>query len=82
MFLAQALEPDQLAVWFRPYAGYLNLTPRLIASLVAVLPLEWASVALSGGAAVLVAAIALYVFRATEGLSRAQRSGFGWPCCH
>ena len=68
MFLAQAFEPDQLGVWIRPYAGYLNTVPRLTASLVATLPLEWASAALSGGAALLVAILAVYVFRATDGI--------------
>lgn len=60
---------DALAAtpWFQPFAGYLNLVPRIMASLAAALPLEWASVVMSGGAAMLTALVALYVYRATNG---------------
>jgi hypothetical protein len=52
---------------FAPYAGYLQLLPRLIAQLVAFLPLPDAAAAFAITGAVIAAAVALFVFHASAG---------------
>jgi hypothetical protein len=52
---------------FAPYAGYLQLLPRLIAQLVSFLPLPDAAAAFAITGAVIAAAVALFVFHASAG---------------
>ena len=52
---------------FAPYAGYLQLLPRLIAQLVSFLPLPDAAAAFAIIGAVIAAAVALFVFHASAG---------------
>ena len=52
---------------FAPYAGYLQLLPRLIAQFVSFLPLPDAAAAFAIGGAVIAAAVALFVFHASAG---------------
>jgi hypothetical protein len=52
---------------FASYAGYLQLLPRLIAQLVAFLPLPDAAVAFAVSGAVIASAVALFVFYASAG---------------
>ena len=65
IFLVQALaSPWHL---FASYAGYLQLLPRLIAQLVAFLPLPEAAAAFAIAGAVIASAVALFVFYASAG---------------
>jgi hypothetical protein len=66
-FLVDALARPMGTNLVTPYAGYLHLVPRLCAQLVALLPLSLASVGLAVTAAVLRAAIAVFVFAASGG---------------
>lgn len=66
IFLQDALVDASPWGWLRSYAGYLHLAPRILASLAASLPLEWAPLVLSGGAALAAAAVALVSFQAAE----------------
>ena len=52
---------------FAPYAGYLQLLPRLIAQFVSFLPLPDAAAAFAISGAVIAAAVALFVFHASAG---------------
>jgi hypothetical protein len=52
---------------FAPYAGYLQLLPRLIAQFVSFLPLPDAAAAFAITGAVIAAAVALFVFHASAG---------------
>ena len=71
VFLVQALaSPWRL---FSPYAGYLQLLPRLIAQFVSFLPLRDASAAFAISGAVIASAVALFVFHASAGHVRS-----GW----
>ena len=65
IFLVQALAgPRHL---FASYAGYLQLLPRLIAQLVAFLPLPEAAAAFAISGAAIASAVALFVFHASAG---------------
>jgi len=65
VFLVQALaSPWHL---FASYAGYLQLLPRLIAQLVAFLPLPDAAAAFAISGAIIASAVALFVFHASAG---------------
>jgi hypothetical protein len=65
VFLVQALgTPWHL---FASYAGYLQLLPRLIAQLVAFLPLPDAAAAFAIAGALIASAVALFVFYASAG---------------
>lgn len=66
-FLVDALARPMGTNLVTPYAGYLHLVPRLCAQLVALLPLPVASVGLAVTAAVLRAAVAVFVFAASGG---------------
>ncbi|WP_154697116.1 hypothetical protein [Lentzea guizhouensis] len=48
-----------------PYGGYLHLLPRLVAEVVALLPLEWTAAGFAVAAAVLRAVVALVTFAAS-----------------
>jgi hypothetical protein len=52
---------------FAPYAGYLQLLPRLIAQFVSLLPLPDAAAAFAISGALIAAAVALFVFHASAG---------------
>jgi hypothetical protein len=70
VFLVQALaSPWHL---FSPYAGYLQLLPRLIAQFVSFLPLPDASAAFAISGAVIASAVALFVFHASAGHVRSD----------
>ena len=65
VFLVQALaSPWRL---FSPYAGYLQLLPRLIGQFASFLPLPDASAAFAISGAVIASAVALFVFYASAG---------------
>jgi hypothetical protein len=69
-FLARADHQSLLHTWHVPYAGYLHVVPRAIASAVALLPTSAAAAGLSVAAAVVVAAIAAFVYVASAGYVR------------
>jgi hypothetical protein len=66
IFLQAALERPFAANLVTPYAGYLNLVPRLLAEIAALVPLRLAAPLLSGSAALALAALAALVFRASR----------------
>jgi len=71
IFLSQALHTPTLWTLGWPHGGYLHLLPRLVAGVAGSLPLPSAAIVLSGGAALLLAVMALLVYRASAGhLSR------------
>lgn len=67
VFLAQAVALPVDRAFSTLYAGYLHAVPRVLAELAATLPLPMADAVLSGGAALVVAALALLVERASAG---------------
>ena len=70
VFLVQALaSPWHL---FSPYAGYLQLLPRLIGQFASFLPLPDASAAFAISGAVIASAVALFVFCASAGHVRSS----------
>jgi hypothetical protein len=70
IFLIQAIQhPWQL---FIPYAGYLQLFPRLVAQLVTYLPLTDAAREFAAAGALIGAASALVVYHASAGLIRSR----------
>jgi hypothetical protein len=70
IFLAQAVALPVDHAFLTLYAGYLHAVPRILAELAAALPLPLADAVLSGGAALVVAALALLVYRASAGQVR------------
>ncbi|PSL56249.1 hypothetical protein B0I31_104540 [Saccharothrix carnea] len=63
-----ALDAVTLPAWsnlVEPYGGYLHTLPRLVAELVALLPLEWTAAGFAIAAAVLRALVALLCFAAS-----------------
>ena len=62
IFYTDALNRPLLGAVTRPYEGYLHVVPRLLAEVAAVFPVATAAVVLNGGAALVVAALALYVW--------------------
>lgn len=64
VFLTDALA-DPLGSILEPYNAYLHVVPRILSALIAPFPLEWAPALLSGSAALVVAAVAVYVFWAS-----------------
>lgn len=65
VFLSQALNDPGLSTFFRGYAGYYQLLPRILGAIVAGLPVEWAAAAMSALASFITALVAAYVFRAS-----------------
>jgi len=65
IFLTDALR-DPLGSIVDPYNAYLHVVPRILADLTALLPLEYAALALSGSAALVVALLSVYVFWASR----------------
>lgn len=78
IFLAQARDLGVGGSLFEPFAGYLHLVPRLAAAAVSVLPLEAADTGFAVVAALVAAACALFVFRAS---SAHVRSVWGRAAC-
>ncbi len=76
-FLVDALSKPFAVNLVTPYAGYLHLVPRLVAQVVALLPLGSAAAGLAVLAAAIRAGIAVFVFAASGGYLRAWwlRSG-------
>jgi hypothetical protein len=70
VFLHDAFARPAARAVFHTYAGYLHITPRLLAELATLVPLRDASAVMSGGAAFVVAVLALVVFRASGGIMR------------
>lgn len=69
-FLVDALTQPAFTNLTEPYGGYLHTLPRLVAELVAVLPLEWAAGGFAVTAAALRAVVALITFAASDGYLR------------
>ena len=65
IFLAQARDLGVGGSLLEPFAGYLHLVPRLAAAAVSALPLETADTGFAVIAALVAAACALFVFRAS-----------------
>lgn len=63
IFLQDALADSHPRVWLKGYAGYMHLAPRVLATLAVSLPIEWAPLVMSGGAALVVSCLVLLVFR-------------------
>ncbi|MGH2685828.1 MAG: hypothetical protein ACRDJP_10230 [Actinomycetota bacterium] len=68
IFLTGALSESFPAPLAEPYAGYVHVLPRLLAEIVSLLPLTWASIAFSVLAAMIVAGLSLFVFHASRAL--------------
>jgi hypothetical protein len=54
VFLNQAINQGVLHAFTIPYAGYLHLVPRVLATVAALLPLQWAAAILGVGSALVV----------------------------
>jgi hypothetical protein len=67
IYLTQGLHLSFLDALKRPYAGYVQIAPRLMGELASAFPVRDAAVVLSGGGALVVSALALLLFRATSG---------------
>lgn len=78
LFLAGALS-DPLGSIVDPYTGYLHVVPRLVALVVAAVPLEAAAFVFAAGSAAIVALLAAYVYVASQAVtpSRWVRAGLG-----
>jgi hypothetical protein len=72
VFLQQALHSSLLGAALVPYGGYAQLAPRLLAAVAAALPLRFAAVVLSGGAALVVSGLAVFVYHASGGVIRSK----------
>lgn len=70
VYVAQAMGPDPAGALLRPYAGYLHLVSRAVAAVAAAGPPEAAAAVMSGSAALIVGAIAAFVFMASATLVR------------
>ena len=68
IFLTDALLASPLRTLAAPYAGYLNLLPRLMAGVVSLFPIAWASTLLAVAGALAVSALSAYVFVASREL--------------
>jgi hypothetical protein len=68
VFYTDALHRSLLDALTRAYNGYLHAVPRLLSALAVQLPLEQAATFLAVSSALVVAALAAYVFRAGEQL--------------
>jgi hypothetical protein len=68
IFYTDALNRPLLDTIARPYEGYLHVVPRLLAEVAEPFPVAWAAVLLNVGAALVVAALARYVWSAAAGV--------------
>lgn len=64
IFLTDALQRPGMGVVLQPYEGYLHVVPRLLAAVTAVFPLGAAAALLSGGAALVVSLLCLWIWSA------------------
>ncbi|XVS65873.1 hypothetical protein ACQPYE_07400 [Actinosynnema sp. CA-299493] len=69
-FMVDAVTSPAFSNLVEPYGGYLHAFPRLVAELVALLPLEWAAAGFAVAAAVLRAVVALISFAASRAYLR------------
>jgi hypothetical protein len=65
-FMVDAVRFPTLQNLVEPYGGYLHTVPRLVAEVVALLPIEWAAAGFSVAAAILRALIALITFAGSK----------------
>lgn len=68
VYVQQALEHGSLSRLFEPYAGYLHVPARILAIVATAVPIDLAASVMSAGAVLAVAALAVYVYIATEGI--------------
>jgi hypothetical protein len=69
-FMVDAVTVPAFSNLVTPYGGYLHTFPRLVAELVALLPLEWTAAGFAIAAAALRAAVALITFAASSAYLR------------
>ncbi|MGI5502605.1 hypothetical protein [Lentzea sp. CA-135723] len=69
-FMVDAVRSPVLTNLVNPYGGYLHAFPRLVAQVVALLPVEWAAAGFAIGAAMLRALVALITFAASKAYLR------------
>lgn len=75
-FMVDAVRTPVLSNLVEPYGGYLQALPRLVAQLVALLPMEWTAAGFAICAAVLRALIALITFAASKAYLRSAPMRF------
>jgi len=75
VFLTDALNHPIRATLLRPYEGYLHVVPRLLAAVASAVPLRYAAVLLTGGSAVVVSLLALYVWSTSRSILRSRWAG-------
>lgn len=63
VFLARAVEGSSLLAVIEPYQGYIHFAPRMLASIASWFPLQAAPLVLSGGAALTVALLGVFIYR-------------------
>ena len=75
VFLNQAINQGVLHAFTIPYAGYLHVVPRLLATVAALLPLQWAAAIFGIGSALVVSLLGVFLYEAAAGhiMSRALR---------
>ena len=67
VFVQQGIDDTVVDALRQPYMGYVHVVPRLLAEVALVLPIRDAAAALALSAAIVVALLALLVFRASAG---------------
>jgi hypothetical protein len=67
VFLNQAINQGILHAFTTPYSGYLHMVPRLLTTIAALLPLQWAAAIFGIGSALVVSLLGLFLYRATTG---------------
>ncbi len=75
VFLNQAINQGILHAFTIPYAGYLHVVPRVLATVAALLPLQWAAAIFGIGSALVVSLLGVFLYQAAAGhiMSRALR---------
>lgn len=71
-FLADAVDDPFTSTVLRPLGGYAHVAPRLLAEVASWLPLRWAAVVLSGGAALVAALVGAVTYLASAPHLRAR----------
>jgi hypothetical protein len=72
IFLTQAVASRGWGSLFTPYQGYVQFVPRLLAEVIAGLPLSWAAIALAATSAVFVSLLAAFVYRVSREVLRGR----------
>ncbi|NKE60638.1 hypothetical protein FXN61_29150 [Lentzea sp. PSKA42] len=75
-FMVDAVRAPVLSNLVEPYGGYLHTLPRLVAQVVALLPIEWTAAGFAIAAAALRALIALITFAASKAYLRSTPMRF------